>query len=74
MANSFVPGYVVVHQSPATLGGALAADPQVMGASESAGAFAARVNEMAGLVIAMIASRDPTAFTAMRTRADAIDD
>lgn len=74
MAQPFKTGDVVVHLTPATLFGPLASDPQVMTAAEGLFAFVRRVNEMAGLAGGMRQSQDATAFTAMRTRADAIDD
>ena len=74
MATSYRAGDRVVHMTPTTIGSTPVADPQVMGASETVEAFVARVSEMAGLAAAMRASRDGTCFTAMRTRADAIDD
>lgn len=74
MGQPYVVGDRVVHMTPAVLFGPLAPDPQVMSASEGVLAFARRVNEMAGLAEAMRKCQDGTAFTAMRTRADAIDD
>lgn len=74
MANTYRAGDRVVHMTPTTIGDTPVADPQVMGASETNQAFTARVAEMAGLAVAMRSCRDGTCFTAMRTRADAIDD
>lgn len=74
MASSYRAGDVIVHMVPATLGGTPVADVQVMGASENRFSFHGRVLEAATLAAAMRVCRNSTAFTAMQTRFNAIDD
>lgn len=74
MASAYQAGDVVVHMVPPSLGAAPAPDTQVMGASEKRFVFHGRVTEMATLAAAMRRCRNGTAFTAMQTRVNAIDD
>lgn len=74
MASAYQAGDVVVHMVPASIGAAPSPDKQVMGASEKRFVFHGRVTEMATLAAALRVCRNGTAFTAMKTRVDAIDD
>lgn len=74
MASAYRAGDRVVHMVPPSIGAAPVTDTQVMGASETRFGFHGRVTEMATLAAAMRVCRNGTAFTAMQTRVNAIDD